>query len=87
MIGIVICWLIVFIIACVTTFTHGFQINQLLRSSAGSDIALDIVTLLLPIPMIAKLHISVRRKCQLFGIFGLGLLYVVAIFPNHVCSR
>lgn len=50
---------------------------------ASLDIALDIVVLCLPLPMIRNLKISTRRKLSLLGIFWLGLLYAAPSPPSH----
>ena len=39
---------------------------------AGSDIFLDLITVVLPVPMIWGLQMSQRRKWIVTGIFGLG---------------
>ena len=41
---------------------------------AGTDIFLDLVTVLLPLPMIWGLQMSRKRKWIVTGIFGLGAL-------------
>ena len=41
---------------------------------AASDVALDLTTLCLPLPIIRSLQISTRRKISLLGIFWLGFL-------------
>ena len=43
-------------------------------SFAVSDLVLDLLVLLAPIPMIWKLHISATRKVQIMGVFSLGFL-------------
>ncbi|KAA6408787.1 MAG: integral membrane [Lasallia pustulata] len=45
---------------------------------AAMDIALDIATLCLPIPVIKSLHLSTTRKFALAGIFWLGIFCVVS---------
>ncbi len=42
--------------------------------SAAATIILDIATLVLPLPMIAKLALSRRKKVHIFLMFGVGFL-------------
>ncbi|CAG8949307.1 hypothetical protein HYFRA_00004933 [Hymenoscyphus fraxineus] len=44
----------------------------------STDLVLDIIILLLPIPMIKNLNIQPRRKFILGGILGLGFLCIIA---------
>lgn len=43
-------------------------------AQCGSSIALDIIVLLFPIPIILGLHMATRRKIAIIGIFWLGIL-------------
>lgn len=54
------------------------QYSPFLLSHGAIDLFFDIVILCLPIPMIWKLQMDVRRKVTLTGIFWLGTLCVVA---------
>ncbi|KAI1355955.1 hypothetical protein F5Y01DRAFT_268129 [Xylaria sp. FL0043] len=55
-----------------------FNSNALGLAQVGSSIALDVLVLCFPIPLIFRLHMSRKRKWQLFGIFWLGFFCVIA---------
>ncbi|KAL8784400.1 MAG: hypothetical protein Q9195_009065 [Heterodermia aff. obscurata] len=55
-----------------------FDWQIFLVSIAAIDIALDVFTLLLPVPVINGLHISKAKKRSLLVIFGLGFFCVVS---------
>lgn len=55
-----------------TQFVLNFP--ALLTAFAVLDIALDILVLSLPIPVIKSLHMTTRKKFYLAGIFLLGAL-------------
>lgn len=40
----------------------------------GTDLLLDVVVILSPVPIIWSLHINTTRKIQVLGVFALGLL-------------
>ena len=48
--------------------------NALGWTSAGINIALDSIILILPLPELTKLVISWKRKIHILLIFGLGVL-------------
>ncbi|KAL8655329.1 MAG: hypothetical protein Q9210_000960, partial [Variospora velana] len=50
--------------------------NILHNAFAISDFLTDLVIILLPLPMIWRLHLTVRRKLGLCAVFGLGALSV-----------
>lgn len=51
------------------------------------DLITDLCVFVLPLPMIWKLQVSRGNKVALFGIFGLGLMYVFSINPLIPLSR
>ena len=51
-----------------------FNYGAFITAFAAMDIALDIIILCLPIPVIRGLNMSTRRKFTLVGIFWLGAL-------------
>jgi hypothetical protein len=57
---------------------HGHCKNQAISGSINGSLSLigDISILCLPIPMVLQLHINLRRKIALMGIFLLGSLQV-----------
>lgn len=50
------------------------NVNYLGWSGAGVNILLDIMTLLLPLPVLAQLTMSLRKKLQIFAMFTVGFL-------------
>lgn len=58
------------------TITTGTCINkgQLYLSTAGLNAGTDVILLILPIPMIIKLHVPVVQKVGLILMFGIGSL-------------
>lgn len=55
-------------------FDLAFDYEVFLTAMAGIDIALDVFTLLLPLPVIKSLHVNGKKKLSLIGIFSLGFL-------------
>ena len=57
---------------------HGtcLNVNAIIRSAAAINIVLDLATIALPLPQIAKLQLSKRKKIPLLFVFLLGFLYV-----------
>jgi hypothetical protein len=55
------------------------QINMNLFSfiRGGLEIALDLVILALPLPMLAKLQMSRKKKMQIMSMFCVGFVYVL----------
>ena len=49
---------------------------------AGSNLALDVVILFLPLHMVWRLKISKGQKAMLSGIFMLGGVYVLRLLPK-----
>ncbi|KAI2607959.1 hypothetical protein GGR54DRAFT_389835 [Hypoxylon sp. NC1633] len=58
--------------------TYTINYGAFLTSFAAIDLALDIVILCLPIPIIHILHMNRRRKFLLLGVFWMGFFCVVA---------
>ncbi|KAL8731128.1 MAG: hypothetical protein Q9181_004427, partial [Wetmoreana brouardii] len=58
--------------------------NMLHNAFAISDFLTDLVVILLPLPMIWRLHLTTRRKLGLCAIFGLGTLTVGASIVRMV---
>lgn len=50
------------------------------------NVSLDVFLLILPIPMVLKLHMSVRKKLIVCALMMLGILYVflVVIMSNQI---
>lgn len=55
---------------------HCLDLNALGYSSAGINIAQDVVILLTPIPWLIGLNTSLRKKIQILFMFGMGILFV-----------
>ncbi|TAQ86165.1 hypothetical protein B7494_g5520 [Chlorociboria aeruginascens] len=55
-----------------------FDIAPYLLAIAATDVAVDFWTLLLPLPVIARLHMKKAKKWQVVGILGLGAFCVVS---------
>lgn len=51
------------------------NINAIVWSMAGLNIAIDIAVFILPLPELRKLSLPFRKKIYLLLIFGLGFLY------------
>lgn len=49
-----------------------------LLSNAVINMVLDIATLCLPLAVIRTLHVSLRKKFMVGGIFGIGILCIIA---------
>lgn len=54
--------------------------GQMWMTTVGS-IVCDIIILVLPFPVVRKLQLPKTQKWFLFGIFSLGLVYVIYLFP------
>lgn len=55
-----------------------YEVNGIL------NIVTDILTYLLPVPMLYSLQLSLRKKGAILGIFGLGILSIAGTFnPIH----
>ena len=52
------------------------HLNAMAWAAAGSNIALDLCTIILPLPQIAKLQLSWGKKIPLMMVFCLGFLSV-----------
>ncbi|KAF2168178.1 hypothetical protein M409DRAFT_21622 [Zasmidium cellare ATCC 36951] len=61
------------------TITVGSCVNkgQLYLATAGLNAATDVILLVLPIPMIIKLHVPIIQKVGLILMFGIGSLTLV----------
>jgi hypothetical protein len=51
--------------------------NALVLSAAGFSIALDVIILVLPIPLLIGLHMSWRSKASILVMFSLGIFIVI----------
>jgi hypothetical protein len=51
-----------------------FNVNYLGWSGAGANIFFDVTTLILPLPVLAQLTMSTRKKLQVFSMFAVGFL-------------
>ncbi|KAF7536108.1 hypothetical protein G7054_g4835 [Neopestalotiopsis clavispora] len=49
-----------------------FNVNYLGWSGAGANIFFDVTTLILPLPVLAQLTMSTRKKLQVFSMFAVG---------------
>jgi hypothetical protein len=52
------------------------NINYLGWSGAAVNIVFDIITLVLPMHVLSKLTMSLRKKIQILAMFAVGFLYV-----------
>ena len=46
------------------------------------SVALDLYIFLLPIPVLMKLQMSLRRRCSILGVFGTAILLVLCIIET-----
>ncbi|KAI0602835.1 hypothetical protein F4775DRAFT_530760 [Biscogniauxia sp. FL1348] len=60
------------------------QSTQMFLAQSYADVALDVVIIMLPCPLIWKLNINLKRKLQISGIFLLGGLTVGASIARTV---
>ncbi|KAF7945535.1 hypothetical protein EAE96_010302 [Botrytis aclada] len=60
------------------SFTTDMDYEAFLISMAVFDLALDVVTLCLPVPAILRLQMNKKRKASLVAIFALGWFCIVA---------
>lgn len=56
--------------------SHCFSSSAFWFSYSLTNIFLDILILLLPIHEVLKLHLPLKEKLELIGVFSLGCLYV-----------
>ncbi|KAL9630654.1 MAG: hypothetical protein Q9164_006311, partial [Protoblastenia rupestris] len=63
---------------------HCVDTSMLHNAFAISDVVTDVLIIILPIPMILRLHLTIRRKMGLCAIFGLGALAVGASIVRMV---
>ena len=54
--------------------TPRYDFAPMLEAYAYTDILIDVIVLAMPIPMIRSLHLDMKRKLSVGGIFSLGLL-------------
>lgn len=59
--------------------------SKYLAGLAISDFLMDLVVILLPIPMISRLNMDLKKRLLLIGVFMLGLLYVP--YPGDTTYR
>lgn len=59
-------------------FIEGHCVNQhaVVKAAASFNISSDVLILLLPSWSIWQLHVSLRKKLQIFAMMAMGLLYV-----------
>lgn len=57
-----------------------YEINGIL------NIVTDILTYLLPVPMLYGLHMTLRKKAAILGIFGLGILSIAGAYRRDFSS-
>ncbi|KAJ6036380.1 hypothetical protein N7540_000659 [Penicillium herquei] len=94
--GVVVAWTIAFFFAClfqctpVTPFVEGFYGNKctnvlvLYNAVGGSDVALDVFIIILPIQPVLRLKMDLRRRLAVLGMFLLGLLAVACSIARLV---
>lgn len=51
--------------------------------SAAGNIATDLIIVILPLPMIRRLHLAPAQKAVLSFVFCLGLVYVVELLSTQ----
>ena len=56
---------------------HCINVNTLTYTAAAFSIAQDIVILVLPVPLLLKLHTSKRRKAGILIMFSLGIFVLI----------
>lgn len=95
-IGVVIVWTISFFFAClfqcypVTPFVEGFygnkctQVLVLYNALGGSDVALDVLIIILPIQPVLSVKMGLRQRLAVLGMFLLGLLAVACSIARLV---
>jgi hypothetical protein len=62
-----------------------FHVVNFYYANAALNITTDVAILLLPMKFLWGLHMPIRQRISLCGIFGLGSLYV-SPFPNRLPS-
>jgi hypothetical protein len=60
-------------------FDYCIDQNAFIYAAAGTNIAIDLAILAVPIPQLLKLKLSTRRKFFLLCIFSVGFLSVSSI--------
>lgn len=63
------------------------NINMQAWLAAVFNIVLDVATLVIPLPLLAKLSISTRKKVQIMIMFSLGFLYGELNFPSSLALK
>jgi hypothetical protein len=58
------------------------DINKFMIAATGTNILIDILIIVLPIPELLKLSLSWRKKVGLLTMFTVGLLWVQSIFRS-----
>lgn len=56
---------------------HCLDVNSLVYAAAGCGIAQDLTILVLPLPLILRLHTTWRRKASIMVMFSLGIFVLV----------
>jgi hypothetical protein len=59
------------------------NVNAAVWANAAVSIVLDITSIILPSPELAKLHLSLRKKIYLCSMFSVGFLLVVQPFVER----
>ena len=57
--------------------------NTLYSAVASSDLAVDVIVILLPMPVLWSLQLPTAKKIALTFVFGIGFLYVATEFPQR----
>ncbi|KAH7325746.1 hypothetical protein B0I35DRAFT_117866 [Stachybotrys elegans] len=60
------------------------DVTTMYNAQCFADMTLDVFIIILPIPQVWKLHISLRRKLQISGIFMLGIITIAASVARAV---
>ncbi|KAJ5523591.1 hypothetical protein N7513_013135 [Penicillium frequentans] len=93
---VIIAWTIAFFFAClfqctpVTPFVEGFYGNKctnvlvLYNTVSGTDVALDVLIIILPIQPVLSIKMSLRQRLAVLGMFLLGLLAVASSIARLV---
>jgi hypothetical protein len=96
MLGVVGLWMIAFYITTIlqwrpiswnwTEVGSVINLHYFFIAEAATDIALDTIVLCMPALVVYRMHMSVRKKALVIGIFGLGFLYVSSLpFGPECC--
>jgi enolase len=61
------------------------DINKFMIAATGTNIFIDVVIIVLPIPQLLKLSLSWRKKVGLLAMFAVGILSVSS-WPRRLFS-